>query len=207
MKRLQFYLTIILPIAAAFALGILIIILNSNSILHTQAVTRVNAEKARMQSEISNARAELSSLKKEEAEYDKKIGENSALIDEIKHLSDELEQYKNDIERVTASNSELTASLEEKKSYLEGLNGINSYSDGGKYKLKDKTYKCPSDIPAGRYKAEGKGKLHLISISNNAKDSKDLSTTESNTYVFDIASGESVRVEGTIELTEMKEKK
>ena len=205
MKRIQFYLTIILPIAAAFALGILIIIVNSSSILHTQAVTRVNAEKARMQSEISNARAELSSLKKEEAEYDKTIGQNSALVDEIKHLSDELEQYKKDIERVSASNSELAASLEEKKSYLEGLNSINSYFDGGKYMLKDKTYKCPSDIPAGRYKAEGKGKLHLISISNNAKDSKDLSTTESNTYVFDIASGESVRVEGAIELTEMKE--
>ncbi len=205
MKRLQFYLTIALPIALSFALGILVIILNSNSILHTQAVTRVNAEKSGMQSEISNARAELSSLKKEEAEYDRLIGENSALIDEIKHLTDELEQYKSDIDRVTASNSELTKSLEEKKSYLEGLNSIKSYSDGGKFKLKDKTYKCPADIPAGRYKAEGKGKLHLISISNNAKDSKDLSTTESNTYVFDIASGESVRVEGTVELTAMKE--
>ena len=205
MKRLQFYLTIVLPILLSFIAGIMILILNSNSILNTRAVTRVNSEKYRMQSEINEARAASNPLKREEAEYDKLIEDNRTLVDEIEHLKDELEQYKSDIERVTASNYELAASFEEKKSYLEGLSGVNNYVDGGKYKLSSKTYKCPADIPAGRYKAVGKGKLHLISISNKAKDSKDLATTESNTYVFDIASGESIRVEGSIELTEMHE--
>ena len=204
MKRIQFYLTIILPVALSVAAGIMIIILNSNDILHTQAEARVMKEKNLMQSEISSARSEQSSLNREEAEYDKLIEDNRLLIDEIGHLKTELESYEADITRVNGLNNELRASLEDKQEYLAGLTDIADYTDGVKYKLTDKTYKCPSDIPPGKYKAEGKGKLYLINISNMAKDSKDLSTTESNSYVFDISSGESVRVDGTVDLTEMK---
>ena len=205
MKRIQFYLTIILPIVLSVATGIIIIILNSNDILHTQAEARVMKEKNLMRSEISSARSEQSSLNREEAEYDRIIEDNRLLIDEIEHLKAELDSYNADIVRVSGLNDELRASLESKQAYLEGLTGVTDYTDGGKYKLKDNTYKCPSDIPPGKYKAEGKGKIYLINISNTAKDSKDLSTTESNSYIFDISSGESVRVEGTVDLTEMKD--
>ncbi|MBQ3425577.1 MAG: hypothetical protein IJH37_00340 [Clostridia bacterium] len=201
-SKTHLILTFIVPVCISVLAGIIVVVLNSRSILHTHAASVVEFEKNDMREKISDLKDEKKELERKEAEYTKEISKNELLTSEIEALKENIASYDSDIERVSEKNAELEKSIEEKQSYLDGLSDISADKPGGKYSLKDKDYKCPSDIPAGKYVAKGTGKLYLKDISNRRKDKVDLSTIESNTYTFEIASGESVTVEGTIELTE-----
>lgn len=201
-SRTHFILTFIVPICLSVIAGILVVALNSRSILHTRAASIVEYEKSEMRDKISELKDEKKELEQKEAEYTKEISKNELLRSEIDALKENIKGYDSDIARASEKNAELDKALNEKQAYLEGLSDIAPVGPGGKYTLKDDDYKCPSDIPAGKYIAKGSGKLYLKDISNRRKDKADLSTIESNTYTFEIASGESLTVEGSVELTE-----
>ena len=204
MNKLRFYLTIILPICLSVVLGILIVVLNFNSVLQSRTAAKVDKEKSDMQREISLLKERQKELEREEAKYDKIIEENETIISETNALSAELKAYDDDIARASEANDTLDKSLTEKQAYLSGLSDLPTVTDGKKYALKNGNYKCPSDIPSGKYRAEGTGKLYLKDISNRIKDRVDLSTLETGSYVFEISSGESVNTDGVITLTSLK---
>ncbi len=201
MRNKKFYLTTVLPILLSVVAAVVIVLLNSSSILHTRAATRVANEKGAMRAGISDMKNEQKELRREEAEYDKVIEDNQKLIGEVESLRQELESYNTDINRGAEKNSGLDASLADKQTYLDSLNDIQPETEGGTRKLKEGTYKSPADLPAGKYRAEGSGKLYLKDISNRQKDKADLATTDTHSYVFEIAEGESIKTEGDITLT------
>lgn len=202
MRKRTIILTILLPICLSVITGAIIITLNTKSILHTRAKSIVETEKSEMRDMISKLKSQKKELERKEAEYNKLLNDNETLVEEIEALYNEIKDYETDIERATAKDAELDTALAEKQSYLEGLGEISNKTEGGKYELKDNDYKCPSDLPVGKYIAHGTGKIYLKDISNRRKDKVDLSTLESNSYAFELAAGESITVEGTVDLTE-----
>ena len=200
--KTRFILTVIVPICLSVVAGIAVVILNSKSILHTRAAAIVEYEKSEMKDKIHDLKDEKKQLERKEAEYNKLIKQNELLRSEIEALKKSIEDYDSDIERATEKDAELDKEIEQKQDYLDGLSEISPDTPGGKYKLRDGDYKCPSDIPAGKYLAKGTGKLYIKDIANRRKDKADLATIESNSYTFEIAAGESLTAEGEIEITE-----
>lgn len=200
--KTRFILTVIVPICLSVAVGIAVVILNSQSILHTRAAAIVEYEKNEMKDKISDLKGEKKQLERKEAEYDKLIKKNELLRSEVEALKKSIRDYDADIARATEKDAELDRTIEQKQAYLDGLSEISPDTAGGKYKLRDGDYKCPADIPAGKYIAKGTGTLYIKDIANRRKDKADLSTIESNSYTFEIAAGESLTADGDIELTE-----
>ena len=202
MHNKRFYLTIALPIFLSLAAGIVIVVLNSKSILHTRAESRVSGEQTMMSSEMDSMREEQKTLKRDEAKYDKIIDDNQSVVNNVESLKSQLAQYDIDLENANTRNAELDNSISENQAYLDSLNSIKKTTDGEERTLKDGNYKSPSDINPGKYKAEGTGTILLKNIANAQKDRINLSTIETHSYVFEIASGESINVKGEITLTE-----
>ena len=202
MQKKLFFFTIALPVFLALAAGVVIVVLNSKSILHTRAEARVAAERTAMTAEMDSMRAEQKDLKRDEAKYDKIIEDNKAMINNVEVLKSQIEQYNTDLENANQRNAELDNSISDNQSYLDGLNSIQPPIDGDERTLEAGDYKSPSDIKPGKYRAEGTGTLLLKNIANSQKDRVDLSTIDTHSYVFEIASGESINVKGEIKLIE-----
>ena len=204
MRKKVFYLTIALPVFLALIAGIVIVVLNSKSILHTRAEARVYEERNAMNSEMNSMREEQKILKRDEAKYDKIIDDNRSIINNVDALKSQIAQYDTDLENANARNAELDNSILENQAYLDSLNSIRETSDGEELVFKDCDAKSPDKIPPGKYRAEGSGILILKNIANMQKDRIDLSTIDTHSYVFEIASGESIKVKGEIKLVEQK---
>ena len=194
--KTRFILTVVVPICLSVMTAIVVVILNSKSILHTRAEAIVEYEKKEIDDNIRDLKNEKKQLERKEAECDKLIKKNELLQSEIDALKKSIEDYDADIARAVKKDTELDKTIEQKQAYLEGLSGISPDTAGGTYKLSDGDYKCPADIPAGKYLAKGTGKLYIKDIANRRKDKADLSTIESNTYTFEIVAGESLTAEG-----------
>lgn len=204
MHNKRFYLTVALPVFLALIAGVVIVVLNSKSILHTRAEARVLGERNTMNSEMSSLRDEQKTLKRDESKYDKIIDDNRAIINNVEALKSQIAQYDTDLENANARNSELDNSILENQAYLDSLNSITETSDGEELIFKNCDAKSPDKIPPGKYRAEGTGILILKNIANMQKDRIDLSTIDTHSYVFEIASGESINVKGEIKLIEQK---
>ncbi|MCH5211915.1 MAG: hypothetical protein J1G06_02780 [Oscillospiraceae bacterium] len=185
------------------AAGIVIVVLNNKSILHTRAEARVAGERSMMNSEMTSMREEQKTLRRDEAKYDKIIEDNQSVINNVESLRSQLALYDTDLENANATNAELDNSISENQAYLDSLNSIKETTDGEERTLKDGNYKSPSDLSPGKYRAEGTGIILLKNIANAQKDRIDLSITDTHSYVFEIASGESINVNGEITLTEL----
>lgn len=206
MTRKKIILTIALPVALSIAAGCTILAFHNSIGIKSNAYSLVAKEKSDMSSAISSLNEEKKQLEEDQSEYDKILNDNYTLINEVDSLYDQVELYNTDIENAKSQNEELNSQLESKQAYLDSLEQIPESSEGNKVKLKEGEHKCPSDIKAGRYKAEGTGKLYLYNIAGSLKTGvKDLSTIDSNTFTFDIASGEKIKVEGDISITEIVE--
>ena len=206
MTRKKFILTIALPVALSIAAAGCILYFHNSIGIKSNAYSLVASEKSDMSSSISELKNEKTELTDEQSGYDKTIQENYTLINEVDSLYSQLEGYETDIQNAQALSTELDSQLESKKAYLDGLEQIPEESEGKTITLKEGEHKCPSDIKAARYKAEGTGKLYIYNIAGSLKTSvKDLSTMDSHSYTFEISSGEKIKTEGDITLTEITE--
>lgn len=203
LKNKNFILTVILPIFVSIVIGIIVIVLNSQSVLKTQASAVVANEKRAMNSAMSGLKEEKKRLEKEAAQYDKTLEDNRLLLDEVNALTAELNDYTTAIEKAKETSVSLDTAISEKTAYNESLSAMSGNNTGGTKSYTNVKLKSPSDLKPGRYKAEGKGTLMLYTIAGTLQDKQNLALLDTQTYTFDIASGQSLKIEGTLSITEI----
>lgn len=205
MQKKQFMLTVALPVLLSILIGIVIILLNRSYILESRAKAQIASERSRYSEEIDKLKKEQASLNSETEKYDKTLEENKQLVAEIDTLTNELNSYTTDVEDAAARQTSLDEQITEKKNYLSGLDSISEETEGTSRTLKEGEYKCPGDLPAGRYKAEGEATIYLYDISpSSLRDKQDLSTVDSHTYTFTLQSGDTFKTDGEVKLTDME---
>lgn len=205
LKNKSFIITVILPIFISIIVGVVIIVLNSNSILKTQASTAVALEEKKMNQEITTLKSQKSELSVTAAEYDQTLEDNRLLLEEVTALKEELNDYTSSIEKAKETITELDNSIAEKTAYNENLSQLSSNNPGNTKSYTNTKLNVPSDIKAGRYKAEGKGTLMIYTIAGTLQDKQNLSIIDTHSYTFDISSGQSVKIDGTLSLTEISD--
>lgn len=204
-KNKRFLLTVVLPILVSIAIGIIIIVLNSTSLLNTRASTTVMSEMNKMNTELAALQSEKKELDKKAAEYDKQLAENKLLVEEIEALNTELNNYNIDIESANSKIAELDKSIADKTEYNNNLSSLTQETDSTQRQYKDVKLNAPTDIAAGRYKAEGDGTLLIYSIAGTLEDKQNLALLDTHSYVFNLTSGQSIKIEGTLTLTAITE--
>ena len=204
-RNKNFLLSVILPIFISILAGIVIIILNSKSVLLTRATASVEAEKRTMTREMSELKSEKDDLTAISAGYDKTLEENKILVSEVTRLTEDLANCISEIENAGLTIKELDSAIETKTAFNNSLDGIVASKPGDTLKFTNKKLNIPTDLKAGRYKAEGAGTLMIYTIAGTLQDKKDLSLTDTNTYTFDISSGQSLKIEGTLSITQILE--
>ena len=204
-RNKNFLLTVILPIFISIIAGIVIIVLNSKSILLTRATASVEAEKRAMTHEMSELNSEKDELTAISAEYDKTLEENKFLLGEVTRLTEDLANCITEIENAGLIIKEIDTAIETKTAFNNSLEGVTASKPGDTLKFTNKKLNIPTDLKAGRYKAEGTGTLMIYTIAGTLQDKKNLSLTDTNTYTFDIASGQSLKIEGTLSITQILE--
>ncbi len=200
MQNKKFILTTVLPVALSIVIGILIIVINNNFILKSKAHAIVATEKKDFSNKIKSLKSEEKELLQTSAEYDLTLTQNTLLVEEVETLKHTLDGYVADIEAANSTIAELDTSITDKQAYYDSLSGLQSETEGDVITLKTGDYKCPSGIKAGRYTAEGNSKIYFYTIANTLKDKVDLSVIDTHSYSFDIASGESIKVDGNVTL-------
>lgn len=205
LKNKNFILTVILPIFLSLAAGVVIISLNSSAVLKTEATTTIASEKKQMNEDMSKLKKEKKELSYKAAEYDKTIEENRLLLDELDALNNELNEYIKNIETAKATIAELDTSITEKTQYNESLNSLSGSDEGAVKSYTNVKLDIPSELKAGRYKAEGKGTLMIYTIAGTLQDKQNLSVLDTHSYTFDVVSGQSIKIEGTLSITQIIE--
>ena len=205
LKNKNFLLTVILPIFISIIIGVIVIVLNSENILHTQSSAVIVSEKKQMSDNMSDLKVKKKELMRKAAEYDKTLEDNQILIDEIKALTDELNDYTENIESAKTTITELDSAIADKTAYNESLTSVSGGEIGKSKSYTNIKLQIPSDLKAGRYKAEGKGTLLIYTIAGSLREKQNLSLLDTHSYTFDIASGEAIKIEGTLSITEIIE--
>lgn len=204
LKDKKFILTAVLPVIVSIILGVVIISVNSTMIINLRANAAVNNEKEQMQKDISEFEDQKISLQYTAADLDKKIEDNRVLLEEIQTLKTELDDYTTDITEAKTTIGELDVSINEKTKYNENLDKLNNQSMTTERTYTNVKLNVPTDISSGRYTATGKGKLYIYTIANTLQEKQDLSLLDSNSYTFSVSSGQYIKIEGTITLTNIK---
>ena len=200
-RNKNFLLTVILPILCSIIIGIIIILLNSTSVLNTRASSNVAKEKKEMSDEIEVLASKKKELTLDASNYDSEIENNRILLNEIEALKSELDGYTSSIELANATIIELDQEISDKTKYNESLNNVTTQNSGASVVYTDKKLNVPQDITTGRYKAEGTGKLYIYNIAGALEVSRDLSVTDTHSYTFDLYSGQYIKIQGTLTLT------
>lgn len=205
LKNKNFFLTVLLPVFISIIAGAVIIFLNNSSILKTQVSAVITAEKIQMNSEMSELKAQKKELSRTKAGYDKDLEKKRLLLDEIEAMTAELNDYTTAIESAKETILSLDVSISEKKAYNESLASMSSANTGGTKSYTNKKLNIPSDLHSGRYKAEGNGTIMIYTVAGTLQDKQNLALLDTHTYTFDITSGQSLKIEGTLSLTEINQ--
>ena len=205
LKNKNFLLTFFLPIGISLIIGVVIISLNSQSILNTKATAQIISEKNEMNSGISTLSAEKKDLLYTEANYNRQIEDNRLLFDEIQALTTELNSYVESIDTANQTITQLDKTIAEKKAYNESLNSLSPQTQTGTKTYSNTKLNIPQDLAAGRYKAEGTGTLLIYTIASTLEEKQNLSVLDSHSYTFNLSSGQSIKIEGKLSLTKITE--
>lgn len=150
-------------------------------------------------------------LEKKKNELKNSLTETEQDIESKNEISVEAQEYETQRERLQqeldAANKTLTdldTSIQKKKEYIEQSGNIKNPTRGRSVTASSKTLDCPDDISKGRYIAEGRGNLLVYNSSNKLRLSENLSTIDTNSFTFDIAEGESVKVTETVTFTTLR---
>lgn len=176
---------------------------------HTLGISRTaNAEFKREYNELIEANEELNkrkdALRDEISAIERDIESKSEISEEAQEYADRLNEIKAEVERANRTLTEQDETIKKKNEYIEKSDGIKILSRGRSVSLSDKTLKCPDDIAAGRYIAEGRGNLLIYNTENKLRISEDISSIDTNSFTFDIEEDESVKATETLTLTTLK---
>ncbi len=203
-KNKKFLLSVILPIALSIIIGTMIIILNNESILHTRAKSIVSKEMEQMTDSLDDLQKQKKDLQYQGADLDKKIDDNHILLEEINVLTEELNEYNESISSANTTIAELDKTIADKTQYNNNLNNLDTHTLGVQKNYSNVKLNVPGDIKSGRYKADGTGKLMIYTIAGTIEDKQDLSVLDSHSYTFNVSSGQSIKIEGTLSLTKLE---
>lgn len=167
--------------------------------------------KAEFKKELETMLEENKQLEKKKTELKNALAQTEQSIESKNEISAEAEEYETQLERlkeelneVNRTLTELDESIQKKKEYIEQADNIKNPTKGRSFSASDKTLNCTEDIAAGRYIAEGRGNLLIYNSSNKLRISENLSAIDTNSFTFDIAEGESVRVTESVTFTTLK---
>ncbi len=196
----SFYITMI-PIIISVIIGVLLLVFHNSFGTDSKAALAVAKERSEMSSSISDLNAEKEDLNAQISEYETTINNNSEILSEIEGLQAELENSDQNLESAKARTEELQKELDEKQAYADSIDSVETTKDGDTKQLKAGEYECPDDIKAGRYRAEGSGNIVIKKTGTDI--SRDLDTIDTNSYEFELESGDSLTIDGEITLTEL----
>lgn len=143
-------------------------------------------------------------LKSNVSETEKNIENKNEIRIEADEYADRLNELKAQVDASNRMLTEMEASIKKKNEYIEKADSIKRLSRGRSVSLSDKTFKCPDDIAAGRYIAEGRGNLLIYNTENKLRISENLTNIDTNSFTFDIEEGESVKATESLTLTTLK---
>lgn len=159
--------------------------LNEEIALNQAEHDRLTEEKAQLETEISASSAEAQT--------------NSEINVKMKSDEDRLAALNSQLEAAKKTNADLTQQLEEKKSLSSHVSSVSGTVKGKKTNLKAGTYSCPGDIEAGTYEISGKeGNIIVYGTDNKVRVSKNLATTEGNSYTLTLRDGERIKFDKDI---------
>lgn len=165
----------------------------------------------RFENELSTLNADNYKLEKKRSDLKDSVSEIETDIEnkneigfEAQEYSNQLEAIKQELETSNETFTELNDSIEKKQEYIEKADSIKTLVEGDTFSITSETLDCSADISAGRYIARGSGNLLIYNSSDKLRISENLSTIDTNSFTFDITSGESVKVTETVTLTELR---
>lgn len=195
-------------IIIAAAAVIVILAVSAGFFAHSHA-TKSQA-KNNFKNELSALETENYKLEKKRSELKDSVSETESDIEAKNEIGLEAEEYINKLEatrqEVEAANqtlSNLETSIEKKQEYLKQADSIKPPVEGNILSVMSETLDCPSDISPGRYIAEGSGNLLIYNSSNKLRISENLTNIDTNSFTFDIESGESIKVTDSVTFTEL----
>ncbi len=167
--------------------------------------------RAAFKNELNDMKEENKQLEKEKRELKNSVSETERSIESKNEISAEAEEYQTQLDALEAELgeanrmlTEMDESIRKKKEYIEQAVKIKNQKEGRSFTAADKTLKCDDDILAGRYIAEGSGNLLIYNSSGSLRISENLSTIDTNSFTFDLADGESVKVTDRVTFTTLK---
>lgn len=163
--------------------------------IHSQAAMLLNREIYNLNTQYKNTDSQRQLLDKQKKELEAQIHEKSYINKEIEDSVNQSEKLSKDIEEAKAKITLLDEQIAEKRSILLKIDSVSQAAKGKQLSLKEGTYECPKNIAPGRYTIKGKETLLIYTASNTLKISENLSRLDSNSFTFNIESGEKIRIE------------
>lgn len=192
-------------------IAVVILILAVSSVFFTYGHAVKSQAKNNFQNELSSLETENYKLEKKRSELKDYVSETESDIEtkyeiglEAEEYTSKLEAVKQEAEAAEQTLAELEASIEKKQEYLKQADSIKPLTEGNIISVTAETLECPSDISPGRYIAEGSGNLLIYTSANKLRISEILTSIDTNSFTFDIESGESVKVTDSVIFTELK---
>lgn len=162
--------------------------------IRNSAMKQLNSEVAVKQEEYDNLLAEKTQLEAEIQAFSDDAEANSEINIKMKEDEEKLSALQAQLDTAKKSNEQITKQLEEKKALNSHVDSISSSVSGKKTNVKANTYSCPSDIEEGTYEISGKeGNIIVYDTDNKIRVSKNLATTDGNSYTLTIRSGERIK--------------
>lgn len=148
--------------------------------------------------------AKRKELKNSVTETERDIESKNEISVEAQEYETQREKLQQELDAANKTLTDLDTSIQKKKEYIEQSGNIKNPTRGRSVSASSKTLDCPDDISKGRYIAEGRGNLLVYNSSNKLRLSENLSTLDTNSFTFDIAEGESVKVTESVTFTTLK---
>lgn len=195
---------VLIPLVIAIAISAAIILCHNSFGNETRCLALIKSEKNEMKNSIDRLISERKQLLADNEKYDVIINENGLKTSEIDSLTKEYENYRKKIEELKNTDNDLLNQINTKKMYIDQLEKIVNPVTGEKRTLSAGEYKCPSQLPAGRYMLEGTGYFYIYSIANTAILKEDLSTIDTHSFVFDVREGETLKIDNECSITSVE---
>lgn len=176
-------------------------VLCSVSLLAGRSMATRSAAMKQLNEEITLKQNEYDSLLEEKAQIESEIQAfsadaeaNSVVNVKMKEDEEKLSALQAQLDRAKSDNERITKQLEEKKKLNNQVDSVSGSVSGKETKVKANTYSCPSDIEAGSYTISGKeGNIIVYGTDNKIRVSKNLVTTDGNSYTLTIRNGERIK--------------
>ncbi len=167
--------------------------------------------RAAFKNELNDMKEENKQLEKEKRELKNSVSETERNIESKNEIAVEAEEYQTQLDALESELgeanrmlTEMDESIRKKKEYIGQADKIKNQKRGRSFTAYNKTLECDDDIQSGRYIAEGSGNLLIYNSSGTLRISENLSTIDTNSFTFDIADGESVKVTDSVTFTTLK---